>query len=84
MGQEVGSQDEWRGLGCLRSAALNYMFNDAEKEELKRIVNKFVEQRRCFRPIEPDKVMQEVNRFKQTEGSMEEVESTEVLPRFQL
>jgi hypothetical protein len=60
------------------------MFNDAEKEELKRIVNKFVEQRRCFRPIEPDKVMQEVNRFKQTEGSLEEVESTEVRPRFQL
>jgi hypothetical protein len=60
------------------------MFNDAEKEELRRIVNKFVEQRRCFRPIEPDQVMQEVNRFKQTEGSLEEAESTEVLPRFQL
>jgi hypothetical protein len=60
------------------------MFNDAEKEELKRIVNKFVEQRRCFRPIEPDQVMQEVNRFKQTEGSMQDEESPEVRPRFQL
>jgi hypothetical protein len=60
------------------------MLNEDEKEELKRIVNKFVEQRRCFRPIEPDKVMQEVNRFKQTEGSLEEVESIEVRPRFQL
>ncbi len=60
------------------------MLNDAEKEELKRIVNKFVEQRRCFRPVEPEQVMREVNRFKQTEGSMEEVESSEALPRFQL
>ena len=67
-----------------KPASSNCMFNDAEKEELRRIVNKFVEQRRCFRPIEPDKVMQEVNRFKQTEGSEEEVESTEVRPRFQL
>jgi hypothetical protein len=60
------------------------MLNDAEKEELKRIVNKFVEQRRCFRPIHPDQVMQEVNRFKRTEDWLEDVEPTEVVPRFQL
>jgi len=60
------------------------MFNDAEKEELKRIVNKFVEQRRCFRPIHPEQVLQEVKRFKQVEDGEQEVESAEVLPRFQL
>jgi hypothetical protein len=60
------------------------MFNHIEKEELKRIVNKFVEQGRCFRPIHPDDVLKEVNRFKRTEGCLEEVESTEVQPRFQL
>src|SRR5215472_9636158 len=62
----------------------HYMFNDAEKEELKRIVNRFVEQRRCFRPIHPDEVMKEVNRFKATEGCQEEVESAELQPRFHL
>ena len=60
------------------------MFNDAEKEELNRIVNKFVERRRCFRPIHPEEAMKEVNSFAQTEGGAEEVESAEVLPRFQL
>jgi hypothetical protein len=60
------------------------MFNDAEKEEFKRIVGKFVEQRRCFRPIHPDQVLQEVKRFKQVEDWEEEAESTEVQPRFQL
>lgn len=57
------------------------MLNDAEKEEFKRIVNKFVEQRRCFRPIHPDQVLKEV---KETEGDGEEDESVEVSPRFQL
>ena len=60
------------------------MFNDAEKEELRRIVNKFVERGHCVRPIHPDQVMLEVNRFKRTEGCLEEAESTEMLPRFQL
>ena len=50
------------------------MINDAEKEELKRIINKFVEEGRCARPIHPDQVMQEVNRFKLTEGCVEEAE----------
>jgi len=60
------------------------MLNEVEKEELRRIVNKFVEQRRCFRPVHPDDVMKEVQRFKRTEGCLEETESTEVLPRFPL
>jgi len=60
------------------------MFNDAEKKELRRIVNKFVEQGHCVRPIHPDKVMQEVKRFKLTEDCLEEVEPGEVLPRFQM
>jgi len=54
------------------------MFNNAEKEELKRIINKYVEEGHCTRPIHPDEVMQEVSLFKQAEGSME-AEST-VLP----
>ena len=60
------------------------MLNDTEKEELRRIVNKFVEQRRCFRPVHPDEVMKEVKSFNQTEGGAEEGESAEVSPRFQL
>jgi len=60
------------------------MFNDVEKEELKRIVNKFVEQRRCFRPIHPDEVLKEVHQFKQTEGGVEEADSTSAVARFQL
>jgi hypothetical protein len=56
------------------------MFNDIEKEELKRIINKYVEEGRCARPIHPDEVMQEVNRFKRTEGCEGEAESTEVVP----
>jgi len=60
------------------------MFNDAEKEELKRIVNKFVEQRRCFRPIHPEQVLQELKRFKEVEDGEEESESAEAPPRFQL
>jgi hypothetical protein len=63
------------------------MFNDAEKEELRRIVNKFVEQGRCARPVHPDQVLQEVNRLKQTEGGSddaEDAESMQVLRRFQL
>jgi len=60
------------------------MFNDAEKQELRRIVDKFVEQRRCYRPLHPDEVMREVNRFKATEGGLEDEESAEVSPRFQL
>ena len=59
------------------------MLNDAEKEELKQIVNKFVEQRRCFRPIHPDQVLKEVNLLKETEGDAEDEESVEVCPRFQ-
>ena len=51
------------------------MFNDTEKEELKRIIDKYVEEGRCARPIHPDQVMQEVNRFKLTEGCLEEEES---------
>jgi hypothetical protein len=59
------------------------MFNDDEKEELKRIVNKFVEQRRCFRPIHPDEVMKEVKPLKEDEGDAEEVEPPiEAQPRF--
>ena len=56
------------------------MINDIEKEELKRIIDKYVEEGRCVRPIHPDEVMQEVNRFKLTEGGMEDVESTEAVP----
>ena len=60
------------------------MLNQDEKEELRRIVNKFVEQRRCFRPIHPDEVMQKMRALKQTEGGAEDVDSSQVLPRFQL
>jgi hypothetical protein len=60
------------------------MLNDAEKEELRRIVNKFVEQGRCARPVHPEKVMLEVKRFKWTEDRLEERESIEIAPRFQL
>jgi hypothetical protein len=56
------------------------MINDIEKEELKRIINKYVEEGRCARPIHPDEVMQEVNRFKLLEGCEEEAESAEVAP----
>ena len=47
------------------------MFNATEKEELKRIITKYVEEGRCTRPIHPDEVLQEVNRFNQEEGSAE-------------
>lgn len=60
------------------------MLNNAEKEELRRIVNKFVEQGLCARPVHPDKVMQEVNRFKLTEDCLEEGDAIELAPRFQL
>jgi len=60
------------------------MLNDAEKEELRRIVNKFVEQGLCARPVHPEKVMLEVKRFKWTEDHLEEEGSIEVAPRFQL
>ena len=60
------------------------MLNNAEKEELKRIINKFVEQRRCFRPIHPDEVMKEVKSFNETEEDDGEREAVEVSPRFQL
>jgi hypothetical protein len=60
------------------------MFNDAEKEELRRIVNRFVEQGLCARPIHPDEVMQEVERFKLTEDYADEADTSEVAPRFQL
>jgi hypothetical protein len=60
------------------------MLNQNEKEEIKRIVNKFVEQRRCFRPTEPEDVLKEVSQFKQTEGGLDEAESSEPSPRFQL
>ena len=60
------------------------MFNDAEKEELRRIVNKFVDQRRCFRPVHPDEVMKEVERSNEIEDIAEGAESSEALPRFQL
>jgi hypothetical protein len=58
------------------------MFNHAEKEELKRIINKFVEQRRCYRPIHPDEVLKEIQQDKVTEG-VEEADS-EVAAQFQL
>ena len=51
------------------------MFNDLEKEELKRIVNKYVEAGRCVRPTHPDQVLQEVTRFKLTEGCLGEAET---------
>jgi hypothetical protein len=53
------------------------MFNASEKEELKRIISKYVEEGRCTRPIHPDEVIREVSLFKQSEGSME-AESTEL------
>ena len=56
------------------------MFNDTEKEELKRIISKFVEEGRCARPVHPDEVMQQVNLFKLTGGCVEEAGSTEVVP----
>lgn len=58
------------------------MFNHAEKEELKRIINKFVEQRRCYRPIHPDEVLKEIQQDQGTEG-VEEADSEGVV-RFQL
>jgi hypothetical protein len=58
------------------------MFNHAEKEELKRIINKFVEQRRCYRPIHPDEVLKEIQQDKGAEG-VEEADS-EAAARFQL
>jgi len=54
------------------------MFNNAEKEELKRIINKYVEEGRCTRPIHPDEVMREISLFNQAEGSLEEAPSPEV------
>ena len=54
---------------------LTVMFNDIEREELKRIINKYVEEGRCVRPIHPDEVMQDVNRFKLTGGCVEEAET---------
>jgi hypothetical protein len=59
------------------------MLNEVEKEELRRIVNKFVDQRRCFRPVHPDDVMKEVERSKEIEDGEEETASSEALPRFQ-
>ena len=59
------------------------MFNDAEKEELRRIVNKFVEQRRCFRPVHPDEVVKEVKLLRESEGGAEEGVSAEVSRRFE-
>jgi hypothetical protein len=56
------------------------MFNDTEKEELKRIIDKYVETGRCARPIHPDEVIQQVNRFKLTEGCEDEAESSEMVP----
>jgi hypothetical protein len=56
------------------------MFNDTEKEELKRIIDKYVETGRCVRPIHPDEVIQQVNRFKLTEDCEEVPESAEVVP----
>ena len=56
------------------------MINDTEKEEFRRIISKFVEEGRCARPIHPDEVIQQVNRFKLTEGCEEEAESAEVVP----
>ena len=60
------------------------MLNEDEKQELRRIINKFVEQRRCFRPMHPDEVLKEVDRFKRTEDGFEEVEPAEARPRFRL
>ena len=75
------------GGQCLRPADQQsdypVMLNDLEKEELKRIVNKFVEQRRCFRPVDPDEVIRQVNRFKQTEDGSED-DSLDGSPRFQV
>jgi hypothetical protein len=48
------------------------MLNDAEKEELRRIVNKFIAQGRCARPVHPETVMLDVKRFKQTEDCAKE------------
>jgi len=54
------------------------MFNATEKEELKRIISKYVEQGRCFRPVHPDEVMKEINRSKGNEGCLEQAESTQL------
>jgi len=54
------------------------MFNASEKEELKRIISKFVEEGRCTRPIHPDEVIREVSLFKQAEDSTGAGESTEL------
>jgi hypothetical protein len=63
----------------------DFMFTDAEKEEFKRIVDRFVEQRRCFRPTHPDEVLKEVKHSKGIDDSAEEGEPAEVVsPRFQL
>jgi len=51
------------------------MFSDREKQELRQIINKYVELGRCVRPIHPDVVMQEVNRFEETEGCVAKQES---------
>ena len=50
---------------------LVYMLTAIEKEELKRIIGKYVEQGRCVRPIHPDEVLREINRFKLMEGELE-------------
>jgi hypothetical protein len=55
-----------------------FMFNNAEKEELKRIINKYVEEGRCTRPIHPDEVLREISLFNQAEGCMQEAPSPEV------
>ena len=47
------------------------MFNASEKEELKRIISKYVEEGRCTWPIHPDEVLREVKRCNQTEDSAE-------------
>ena len=82
LAEEASSQA--RSQKLIELTYLRTMFNEAEKTELRRIVNKFVEQGLCVRPVHPDQVMREVTQFKLTDDSLDEVESGEAVPRFQM
>ena len=55
------------------------MFNASEKEELKRIISKYVDEGRCTRPIHPDEVIQEINRFNHAEGGSAETDQSRLM-----
>jgi hypothetical protein len=57
------------------------MLNESEKAELKQIINKFVEQGRCFRPLHPDDVMLQIKGSESTEAcGAERVEWADAAP----